>query len=194
MVNNKKSAPVRQNPELLDRVFGEIQRGLIDNINWLDKAFGKAERLVKIAPNGRKYYTPNVYAGGNEYLDVSPDSGIGNFSFFWVDDPQAVEWTPNVSVGIKTDFALIFWFDYRKIYNNVNTRNKEALKKQILDVLNGGYHLRAGHIEIERIYELAENIYNEFSLDEVDNQFLMHPYGGFRFEGSLTIQESCNNG
>ena len=28
-------------------------------------------------------------------------------------------------------------------------------------------------------------------LDEIENQFLMHPFGGFRFEGVLSIGETC---
>jgi hypothetical protein len=190
-MGNNTNAPIVQNPELLDRIIGNIQSGLIDNIGWLNKAFGRAERLVKYNANNKKIYTPNVYAGGNEYVEVSPDANIGNFSFFWIEDPQTIDWTPKVSIGIKTSFALIFWFDYRTIYNSPNERNKEALKKQILDILNGGFWLKSGRITLNRIYELAENIYKEFSLDEIDNQFLMHPYGGFRFEGILEITETC---
>lgn len=190
-MGNNINAPIVQNPELLDRIIGNIQSGLIDNIGWLNKAFGRAERLVKYNANNKKIYTPNVYAGRNEYIEVSPDANIGNFSFFWVEDPQTIDWTPKMYIGIKTSFALIFWFDYRTIYNNPNERNKEALKKQILDVLNGGFWLKSGRITLNRIYELAENIYKEFSLDEINNQFLMHPYGGLRFEGILEITETC---
>ena len=42
------------------------------------------------------------------------------------------------------------------------------------------------------IYELAENVYRGFTLDEIDNQFLMHPFGGFRFEGVLSVNQPCN--
>ena len=132
-----------------------------------------------------------MYAGGNEYKDVSPDSGIGNFCFFWVDDPQTIDWLPNVQIGISTPFSIIFWFDYRRIFNSANIRNRESIKKQILDVLNGGFWLKHGSIKINRIYELAENVYRGFSLDEIDNQYLMHPYGGMRFDGELSISESC---
>lgn len=186
--NNK--APVIDNPELLDRLIGNIQTGLIGALPWLDKAFGRAERLVKYDRNRKRYYTPNVYAGGNDYTEVTPDSRVGNFSFFWVDDPQDVSWEPGVSVGIKTPFSLIFWFDFRKVLND-GSRNKEAVKRQILDALNGGIWIRHGRIKITKVYELAENIYRGFSLDEIDNQFLMHPYGGFRFEGIMSIGESC---
>ena len=46
MANNVK-APVIDNPELLDRIIGNMQNGLVDNLPWLDFAFGRAERLGK---------------------------------------------------------------------------------------------------------------------------------------------------
>ena len=190
-MGNNTRAPIIKAPELLDVVINNIQTGLTDNLGWLDKAFGRAERLVKYGANQKKIYTPNIYIGGNEYQEVTPDAGIGNFSFFWIDDPQTVDWTPKQSIGLKSTFSLIVWFDYRTVFNDSNTRNKERIKRDILDVLNGGFWLKDGRIKINRIYELAENIYMGFSLDEVDNQFLMAPYGGFRFEGIMEVTETC---
>lgn len=190
MAKNNK-APQIENPQLIDRVIGEIQIGLVENLGWLDKAFGRAQKLVKMVEI-KKHFTPNVYTGnGNEYEPVAPDSNIGNFSFFWIDDPQTVDWVPKQQGQIKTAFSLIVWFDLRRVYNDRNNRNTEALKADILKVLNGGFLLRGGRIKINRIYEQAENIYKGFSLDEIDNQFLMHPFGGFRFEGELTVDEPC---
>lgn len=188
---NKVKVPIIDNPELLDSIIANIQKGLAENIGWLDYVFGRAERLVKFDTNNRKIYTPNVYVGGNEYMEISPSSDIGNFCFFWVDDPQNVSWEAKINVGIKTNFSLIFWFNFNRIYNSADQRNKEELKKQILDVLNGGFWLKKGRITVNRIYELSENIFRGFSLDETDNQFLMHPFGGFRFEGMLEVSESC---
>jgi hypothetical protein len=182
---------LKDNPELLDIIIGNIQQGLAENIGWLDKAFGRAERLVKNDPDGRTYYLPAVYIDGNEYEYVTPDSNIGNFCFFWVSDPQEVDWEANISVGIKCPFSLIFWFDMRTVFNSADIRDKEQVKKQILDVLNGGFWLKKGSFRINRIYELAENIYRGFSLAEIDNQYLMQPYCGFRFEGELSITENC---
>lgn len=190
MAKNRK-APTFDNPQLIDRVLGDIQNGLVDNLGWLDMAFGRAQRLVKII-DGKKHFTPNVYTGNaNEYIPVAPDSKIGNFSFFWIDDPQTLDWLPKQQGNIKSPFSLIFWFDLRRVYNEANNRNTEALKADILKVLNGGFHLRSGRIKINRIYEQAENIYRGFTLDEVDNQFLMHPFAGFRLDGELTIIEPC---
>lgn len=198
MVKRRNNVPIIPNPVLVDRVLWNIQNGLMDNVDWLDVAFGRAQRIVKMI-NGKRYYTPNVYVGSddyrgeNDYLDVSPDANIGNFSFFWIDDPQNVEWVPNRQSGIKYPFSLIVWFDLRNVYpGQLDNRNTEALKNEILNVLNGGFWLKEGNITVNKIYELAENVYRGFTLDEVDNQFLMHPFGGFRFEGVLSIVQPCN--
>lgn len=190
MANNVK-APVIDNPQLIDVVFGEIQNGLVDNLGWLDMAFGRAQKLVKIIET-KKYFTPNVYTGiANDYIPVAPDSKIGNFSFFWLDDPQTMDWVPNQQGNIKTPFSLIFWFDLRRVYNSATNRNTELIKANILRTLNGGFQMKSGRIKINRIYEQAENIYRGFTLDEVENQYLMHPFAGFRFEGELTVIEPC---
>ena len=192
------NAPVIPNAIMLDAHIGYIQQGLVDNLSWLNAAFGRSQRLTK-EMNGKRIITPNVYCGGwnghgqNDYIEVSPDSKIGNFSFFEIDDPQTIDANPWLR-EIKTPFGLIFWFDLTRVYNTAANRNTEKLKADILRVLNGraGWHLPDGRITINRIFERAENIYKGYTLSEIDNQFLMHPYGGFRFEGVLEYQEYCN--
>lgn len=183
---------------MLDRVLGEIQQGLVDGVSWLDVAFGRAQRLTKVAPNGRRYTVPCVYAGGwaghgtEDYIEVSPDSEIGNFSFFAIDDPQTI--MPGAGLKqIRSPFGLVVWFDCRRVFGSATNRNTEKLKADVLKVLTGrsGFALTRGHIEVTRIFEQAINIYRGFSLDEVDNQFLMHPFGGFRIEGTLDFLELC---
>lgn len=191
------NAPVIPNAVMLDHVIGEIQQGLVDNIAWLDAAFGRSQRLTKMI-DGKKIITPNVYCGGwnghgeNDYIETSPDSKIGNFAFFEIEDPQTINAGPWAR-EIKAPFGLIVWFDLTRVYNTASNRNTEKLKAQILHVLNGraGWHLTGGRIIINRIYERAENIYRGYTLSEIDNQFLMHPYAGFRFDGILEYDELC---
>lgn len=191
------NAPVIPNAVMLDRVIGDIQQGLVDNISWLNAAFGRSQRLTKMM-NGKKIVTPNVYCGGwnghgeNDYIETSPDSKIGNFAFFEIEDPQTIDAGPWAR-QIKAPFGLIVWFDLTRVYNAATNRNTEKLKAQILHVLNGraGWHLSGGRIIINRIYERPENIYRGYTLSEIDNQFLMHPYAGFRFDGILEYDELC---
>jgi hypothetical protein len=192
------NAPVITDAVMLDKVIGDIQEGLVSNLSWLDAAFGRSQRLIREI-NGKKVITPNVYCGGwknhgeNDYIEVSPDSKIGNFSFFEVEDPQTITHGPWIR-EFKVPFGLIVWFDLRLVYGSLTNRNTEKLKAEVLKVLNGrdGWHLTQGRIVVEKIYERAENIYKGYSLNEIDNQFLMHPYGGFRIEGYLEYEELCN--
>lgn len=193
-----KTAPIIPNAVMLDRVIGEIQKGLIEGLPWLDAAFGRSQKLVKTI-DGKRYVTPNVYCGGlegkgkNDYLEVSPDSNIGNFSFFVIHDPETIATFPGQPAEIKAPFSLIFWFDLRTIYGSDTNRNTELIKAQILKILNGRtpWHLSGGRILINKSYERAENIYNGFTLDENFNQYMMHPYGGLRLDGVLEFTEYC---
>lgn len=192
------NAPIIENPVMLDRAIGEIQEGLAAGVPWLDAAFGRAQKIIRTTSDGRRISVPNVYCGGwnghgpNDYIEVSPDSHIGNFSFVEVDDPQVID-TDVGARHIRTPFSVIVWFDLRKVYGESTNRNIEFLKAQVLRVLEGtdGWHLSSGRIAITRIFEKAENIYRGYSLQEVDAQYLMHPYGGFRLEGFLEYEELC---
>lgn len=190
-------APVIENPVMLDKLLKDIQEGLVSEIPWLDVAFGKCQKLTK-SMNGNTIVTPNVFCGlwnghgPNDYIEVSPDSKIGNFSFFEIEDPQIITVGP-WDREITAPFSLIVWFDLTRVYGEESNRNTEYLKAQILRVLNGreGWHLKKGRIIINRIWERAENIYRGYTLSEIDNQYLMHPFGGFRFEGELMFEELC---
>ena len=189
MQNN--NAPVISNPVMLDRVIAEIQNGLVAGLPWLDVAFGRAQRITRML-EGKKIITPNVYCGGwanhgeNDYIEVSPDSNIGNFSFFDINAPHEISAGPWAQ-DKKTPFGLVIWFDLRRVYGTYDNRNTEQLKAAVLRILSGrtGFALSDGKIIVNQIYERAENIFRGYTLSEIDNQYLMHPNGGFRFEGIL---------
>ena len=101
--------PKKAKPRLFDIVIGEIQDGLAENVGWLDHIFGKAERLVKMV-NGKRFYSPNIYIGNNDYMEISPDSNIGNYCFFTLDDPQKVIYQRGDKNELKTSFSLISTF------------------------------------------------------------------------------------
>lgn len=190
-------APVIIDPVMSDAIIAKIQEGLKNNLSWLDVAFGRAERIIKQI-EGRNFYVPAIYTGtsfnSNEYLELSPDAQIGNFSFFWMMDPQRFAWE-SISIKergiIKEPYALILWFDLRKVYNTATNRNILTLENEVLHVLREKIFPISGSFTIDKIYHLAENIYREFNIAQVDNQFLMHPYAGFRIEGELIYNEPC---
>ena len=46
-------------------------------------------------------------------------------------------------------------------------------------------------MDITKMYDQAENIFREYSLKEIDTQYLMQPYGGVRFDLELIYREEC---
>ena len=70
-MKNRKEPSVnviyKDNPVMLDKVLQDIQIELIDNIKWLNYAFGRAYKLVEHRPDGNKFIYPAVYNGKGEY-------------------------------------------------------------------------------------------------------------------------------
>ena len=176
-------------PALFDKVVTSIQDTLGESLPWLDHVFGVAERLIK-ETNGVRRYTPNIYIGNNEYLCMLPDETLGNFSFFVLDDPAEVAWARGERNRLTVPYSLVVWLDMRTVGDG-KTRNRERVKDDILKVMNGGLRLRNGHAVVTAVYERAENVYDGFNIDEVDNQFMMAPYAAFRFEGTMMVDEDC---
>ena len=190
-------APVFENPAMADVHIQAMMASLKENLPWLDVAFGRAQRINRTVGT-KSYRVPAVYLGTdtgkfkNEYLELSPDAKIGNFSFFYMLEPQLLKIEFQRQGYIRAPFALIFWFDLRKVYEATNIRDTETLKQQIIKCINRQTRFTShGMVELTRVYETAEQIYKEFTLDEIDNQFLMHPFAGFRFEGVLRFEEPC---
>lgn len=176
-------------PALFDTVIGNMQTELAQQLPWLDHVFGRAERLVKRV-EGIRRFTPNVYVGRDEYLTLLPDQGLGNYCYFVMDEPEQVEWAVGERSLLTTGFSLVLWFDMRTVEDK-DERNTERIKADVLNVLNGGIWLRNGSYVLDNIYSRAENVFDGFTLDEVDNQFLMSPFAGFRIHGTITIRNAC---
>lgn len=179
----------KQNASLFDKAFGYIQDALATNLSWLNHILPQAERLVKLI-NGKRIYSPNIYVGDNEYEQIFPDAdNIGNYSFFMLDEPQDVSYEAGSRVKMSAPFSLIVWFDIRTLYAD-DVRDMEQAKKDVLRAVRRTW-MREGYFSITDVFQRAENVFKEFTLEEVDNQYLMQPYGGFRLRGEIHIEEEC---
>lgn len=179
----------KTNPHLFDVAIDEIQTALDNECSWLNTIFGRCERLVKEI-NGNKYYTANWHKQGNDYVLVAPDEGLGNFCFFTLEEPTNLDtYFAGDVTRCNVGFSLILWCDLRTINTN---RNTESIKEEILQILNERTHLHSGRLSINKVYERAENVFREFDYNELDNQYNMHPFAAFRFEGELMVDTLCD--
>lgn len=183
------TAPTINNPVLFDALVVEMQGKLTTALSWLSHAFGASQTLVK-SVGEQEYTLPGVYVGSKEYFSVLPNDQMGNYSFFKIDEQNDVEWIPNLKYKIKAGFSLIFFFKLTSIYPSDNARRIENVKNEVISALNG-FHCKNGYFEITAISSDAKAIYEDYTIEEKDKQFMMHPYGALKFSGVMEVHLPC---
>lgn len=186
---------VLNDPKGIDLALFEIQTKLTGatGLSWLTNAYGKAEYKKEIEGNSTIIY-PAVYAGNKEYLKLFPDAHLGNFCFFIVDDNEEILSQSLKNRELKSKFSLIFWFDFDSVYPSPLIPDEysiENVKYQVSTFFKTNTFSSA--FEWKNTYHNGSNIYDGFTDKEIDNQFLMRPYGGFRLEGTITYFENSND-
>lgn len=179
--------PIISNPKMFDAAVAEIQKHLGNNIQWLNHIFGIVEPITRYI-NGKKVTVATVFAGDEQYVQIEPCVELGDFCYFVLKDPQSID--TKDKERIKSPFCAVFWYDMRKVSSEPNYRNREAVKAQILGVLNS-LHLTGGKVEFTKVYETPSKIFQEFDYDHTQNQCLMSPYAGIRIEGEITTTIPC---
>lgn len=205
-MDRNTNIPLKKQPVLLDKVVQDIQAALTDKLKWLDKAFGRAYKLVEHEEGGNKYVYPAAYVGNSEYVSLMPNDQFGNFCWFDIYDPQVVTSVVQSTPQFTFSGAVVFWFDLNTIFADSDAMYTEEVKDEVVRVLTTpGLITSTGRITINKIYERFENIYKGYSIEKVyndglykgqniqnmDKQFFMHPYGGLRIEFEMTTRELC---
>lgn len=177
--------PLKTNPKLFDKAVKPIQEALAGAFTWLDHSIGICELLTS-TKDGKRFNYAGLYLGNEQYEQIMPCEELGNFSFFFLRDPQT--FVSRDQRLVKSPFSLIIWYNLTKVSLPTDERNREQIKGQILDVLEG-LHLQG--FEMEKIYENPKNVFADFSYDYTGNQFLMQPFAGLRIDGYITARVEC---
>jgi len=173
--------PQPVDPKLIDVALLEIQTALTSKLSWLNHAFGKAQKLVELKEK-RQVKFPAVYIGKEDYLKMFPDSHIGNFTFFDIEDGQDIAHMGRRVQDYRTKGGLIVWFDFRTVYpNDWQQRTIENVKFDVIEAIKDTTLVQS-QIRMSKSWERAEAIYKGYTDKEIDNQFLMRPFGGFRID------------
>jgi len=201
-MSNIERIPLKAQPRLFEAVIQEMQVQLGAGLPWLDHVFGKAEKTSRDYDQLRQYYqkhehreayyTPSVYVGGGKYESIVPDRrDWGNYAFFYMEEPQEVSGGRRVPPYFDLGGAVnvIVWGDSRDIEAE-DDRNLESIKNEVLNVL-GGMRLTMGHVEWERIFEQDKGVFEEYSIYEMDGQYMMWPYFAFRVRGRIQCNSGC---
>lgn len=176
--------PTKTNPKGFDRTIAILQESL-GELPWLDHIFGLCETLTDIK-DGKRFTSANLYVGNNHYEQIMPCEELGNFAFFVLRDPQTI--APRNKTLISSPFSLIVWFNATKVSLPTDERDLEAIKGQIMGILNRNH---SNLFTITKIYEKPQSIFSDYSYDHTTNQCLMSPFAGFRFDGEIVATIPC---
>lgn len=177
--------PIKTDPRLFDVTAAQVQRALASGCPWLDHVFGLCERTTDMKEN-KRFNSANLYIGNQQYAQIMPCDELGNFSFMYLRDPQTLGRRDTKLV--TSPFSLIVWYNMENLSFPYDERNREAVKAQVLAILEQAHF---GWLTLGRIYERPENVFSDFSYDYVNNQFLMSPYAGFRIDGEMSVRVPC---
>jgi len=176
--------PVKQtitDPKSLDLRVGILNQRLEAGVSWLDSCYGIAEKSEDNI-DGRRVVRPMIYVGeaNREYLNMLPDSHLGNYSWIDVVDGYEIEWGLGQRYRMRAMCGLVVWYNSETAFVDPANRTNRHGIDDVLGVLNG-----AAGVNVVRVSESGENIYRGYTIGEAEREALTRPYMAFRIDMEL---------
>lgn len=168
-------------PALLDRALGQIADKLQTDLSWLDRGFGLAQKLVTVDGTRPVIYEEN----GIDHFSLYPNENLGNFCYFERTEETSGFWEYN---RYRSKFGrdlvgLVVWGNLKTIYTaDWQQRTREHVRNEVMNVLTESGFSFTKSIELKQFWYEGKNIYRNHTIKEVDSQYLMRPYVGFRID------------
>jgi len=181
-------------PVLADKAFSELGTALTSGVSWLTNMYGRAyTHLIETDQGTIRFPAVPVQSGiRKDYLKLFPDQHLGEFGFFTMTDYATIDFERHATARIDLEWSLIIWGDLRNIYpSDWNTRTVEHMKYDVISTMIGVKLEHSKGLNIKGITDTGSEIYREWDADEIENQFLMRPFAGFRIEGSFRVEQQC---
>jgi hypothetical protein len=186
MSYNKPNIPLVPNATGLDMVIQHIQMALGDNLHWLEKSFGRAWFFQEFSTDNKPAKYPKCW-DGKEYINVLPNDNFKAMSFLATRSQEKFEKFANATNGnAKTrDLALIIWGNLKKIDPTKAYIYTEELKNDVEKILVMNV------ASINQYYdEKAETIFQDYTIDDLNTQYMMYPFFAIRFDISVKFFDS----
>lgn len=197
--NSVKNIPayVIPTPYGIDMVVNGLQAKFAE-LTWLEKSFSRSVSMVKEI-EGDQVVFPGIFTEeGKDFANLIEVDNYSAYSFFFAKDSETVE---DYSEAIRNTYSrtlsVIFWMNLQQIDNTRRDDFLEELKQEILKMIaNTRFPQSANNgevlgIEVSDIYDEPKNIFEGFTFDLLETQFLHYPYRGLRIELDCTYIENC---
>jgi hypothetical protein len=185
------TVPIPPNPVFIDATIAELQT-LLGSIPWLTYSFGRSYVKEEMR-SGDLTKQPFVYKGSAEYLPVQFNDNLQAQSFFEVGSQTIVGDFDQFTVNYySVPIGIIVWANLKKIdgVKGANYYFAEQLKKDVRDKLRGAMLIGA-RVVIKSIDENLNDIFSNYTFEQIEKQYFSYPYVAFKFNLELTIEEEC---
>lgn len=184
-INTKNPLPIG-----VEAVIEALRLQLIDGLPWLEKAFGRAWEFKEESTSGRTIRIPKCYTESGEYINVLPNDNLVAQCFFQLNGSETYSVFNYAAGSMKeVDLSVIFWMNLKRIDETKDYIFTEELKADVEEVLkNTGYTKEL----VEWVDERAEDVFIRYDVDDVNTQYLMYPYAGFRVTVTVNYPENCS--
>ncbi len=190
---------VVSDPRGIDFVVKGLQLQFDTNLDWLDKSFARAVIRTEERENQGEYVFPAMFVqNGYDYLNMLELDNFDSYSFFVARDPETVtDYEEEQRNNYSRRLSCIFWMNLQRVDDSRQDDFLEELKIEIRKSImaarydfnsNGGEVLG---VEVLAIYDEPKNIFEGFSLNVTDTQFLYYPYRGLRIDLNCSYIENC---
>jgi len=185
------TVPIPPNPVFIDATIAELQT-LLGSITWLTYSFGRSYVKEEMR-SGELTKQPFVYKGSAEYLPVQFNDNLQAQSFFEVGSQTIVGDFDQFTVNYySVPISIIVWANLKKIdgAKGANYYFAEQLKKDVRDKLRNAMLIGA-RVVIKSIDENLNEIFSNYTFEQIEKQYFSYPYVAFKFNLELTIEEEC---
>ena len=189
---------VNPDPRRIDVAVNYLQP-LLQALPWNNLAYSRA---IKFSRNqdGKEYIYPALFVGqGVDYLDAMQLDSVEAYTFFYADDAES---STDFSTGICTNqweqlLKLYVWMDMEKVNINNGFDVAPQVKDSILSIFTGFKSpFRSStqwiqNMNVVSIYEDPFKVFEGFSTQQTNQQFLYYPYRALRFDIDITFLDGC---
>ena len=178
----------------LDKKIQAIQEQIDDDLVWVTKSFGLADRIVEMRDE-KPYVYPAVFESNTkDPIPMTPSDIYTAFSF-WVRSGETTfifnDNFPPKNPLVKYLVSCIFYLDIHKI--DATTSYKETKSKLTEDIFHFFSNVYIdGQLVVKRFIEDdITKVYEGFTLDQFDNKFKMYPKWCCRMDFELITRDEC---
>ena len=177
------TVPTIPNPVNADTYINLLQTAL-SGISWIEYSFG---RTTRHSEKGKIY--PKTYQTSKEYQIVMPNDNLGKgYSFIEVDSAEP-EFNLDQQSIWEYGISVICYANYNKIDSTKDYPFVEELLQDVMVVFIDETILC--EIIPNKIFFEVEEIFRDYTLDIINSQYLIFPWGGFRIDATMKFIGDC---